>query len=173
MKLCLWSFIFLLNATFVVAQRSTTLHGIVLSGNSKEVLPGASLTLYYGGAVSGLVANKEGNFSIATGVFYDSLRVSMVGYHSKIYYSNAIDIANNLEVRLDIAPAALQEVVVRSATAVDVLKRAIVKIPANQPTDNFENKGFYREIIKDRENYFSVLEAIFNLQYFPSKKTIK
>src|SRR6185369_7636321 len=35
------------------------------------------------------------------------------------------------------------------------------------------NKGFYREIIKDSENYFSVAEAVFLAQYFPKKESYK
>ena len=157
----------------VFAQSSKELQGIVLGSHSQEILQGASITIYYQGKVSGLVANKEGKFSIAAGTFYDSVKVSMIGHKSKIYIANEINVSVTLEVGLDIAPGILQEVMVRPFTALDVIKLAIAKIPVNQPAADFENKGFYREIIKDRENYFSVAEAIFTAQYFPSAKNYK
>ncbi len=173
MNRCFSLIIFSFLCCSVFAQSSNELHGVVLSSGSQEVLPHASISIYFEGKVSGLVANNEGKFSIAAGIIYDSVKVSMIGHHSKTYVAKQVDATVDLEVRLDIAPAALQEVVIRSFTALDVIKKAIAKIPVNQPQDNFENKGFYREIIKDKENYFSVAEAIFTTQYFPSKKDYK
>ena len=155
------------------AQLAHDLPGVVYSADSKEVLQGASITIFYSGKVTGLVANKEGRFVIAAGTFIDSVRISMVGHYSKTFLKNQLNEATLPEIRLTIAPAELQEVVVKPFTALDVMKKAIAKIPVNQPQDNFENKGFYREIIKDKENYFSVAEAIFTAQYFPSSKDYK
>jgi len=155
------------------AQLAHDLPGVVYSADSKEVLQGASITIFYSGKVTGLVANKEGRFVIAAGTFIDSVRISMVGHYSKTFLKNQLNEATLPEIRLTIAPAELQEVVVKPFTALDIMKKAIAKIPVNQPQDNFENKGFYREIIKDKENYFSVAEAIFTAQYFPLSKDYK
>ena len=155
------------------AQLAHDLPGVVYSADSKEVLQGASITIFYSGKVTGLVANKEGRFVIAAGTFIDSVRISMVGHYSITFLKNQLNEAILPEIRLTIAPAELQEVVVKPFTALDIMKKAIAKIPVNQPQDNFENKGFYREIIKDKENYFSVAEAIFTAQYFPSSKDYK
>ena len=51
----------------VLGQTGQGLQGVVMSGNSKEPLPGASITRYYQGRVSGLIANKEGKFIIPAG----------------------------------------------------------------------------------------------------------
>ncbi|MES1214734.1 MAG: hypothetical protein ABUT20_04380 [Bacteroidota bacterium] len=169
--LCFASLYFLVVS--VSAQTVSELPGIVLSGNTKEVLPGASITVYYQGKVSGLIANKEGRFVIPAGTFYDSLKVSMVGHTSKMFLAKQLEAFNSPEIRLDIAPSALQEVIVKPFTAIDVIKRAVAKLSVNQPQDNFENKGFYREIIKDKENYFSVAEAVFTAQYSPADKEYK
>jgi len=157
----------------VSAQTTKELPGIVWSSNSKEVLAGASITIYHGAGISGLVANKEGRFVIAAGTMIDSLRVSMVGHYSKTFFGDKLNDATVLEVRLDVAPAELQEVVVKPFTAIDVIKKAIARLSVNQPQENFENKGFYREIIKDRDNYFSVAEALFTAQYSPASKEYK
>jgi carboxypeptidase-like protein len=145
--------------------------GEVSDLGSGEPLTGASLTLYSGGNISGLVANKEGKF-VMTGRSYDSIRVSMIGYHSKTIFPGQAG-RGYLKIQLQPAPAELEEVVVKKSSVVDIIRKTIAALPSFQPDDNFENKGFYREIIKDRENYFSVAEAVFLAQYFPKRESYK
>jgi len=168
-------FLFTLLSFFVFHAFAQTkeIHGIVYNSNSKETLSGASIIIYHSGNITGLVANKEGRFEIAAAIQFDSLRISMVGHYSKTFTNQQLNNVSILEIRLELAPAELQEVVVKPLTAIDVIKKTIAKIPSNQPQNNFENKGFYREIIKDKENYFSVAEAVFKAQYFPSAKDYK
>jgi len=64
-------------------------------------------------------------------------------------------------------------VIVKKTTGLEIIKKVIAAIPSFQPKENFENKGFYREIIKDRENYFSVAEAVFTAQYYTAKGSYK
>jgi hypothetical protein len=120
---------------------------------------------------AGLVANKEGVFSFTAS--YDSIRVSMVGYHSKTVFAKEFSNKNYFEVRLEAVAAELGEVIVRKTTALEIIKKTIAAIPTFQPKENFENKGFYREIIKEKENYFSVAEAVFVAQFHPAKRSYK
>jgi hypothetical protein len=146
--------------------------GEVSDSGSGEPLTGASITLYSGGKISVLVANKEGKFFI-TGGSHDSIRISMIGYHSKTIFP--VDHAGSgyLKILLEPAPAELGEVVVKKSSVLGIIHKTIAALPSFQPNSNFENKGFYREIIKDRENYFSVAEAAFVAQYFPKKESYK
>lgn len=173
MRLFFSIFFSLILVTKNYAQLAIDLPGIVYSAANKEALQGASITIFYSGKITGLVANKEGRFIIPAATAIDSVRVSMVGHYSKTLLRDQITGLSILEIHLIIAPAELQEVIVKGFTALDIIKKAIAKIAVNQPQDNFENKGFYREIIKDKENYFSVAEAIFSAQYFPSSKEYK
>ncbi|HSZ85457.1 MAG TPA: hypothetical protein VK787_05465 [Puia sp.] len=166
--LILFSF---LNA-FAFGQPNQQLQGIALN-NSNEALPGASIIIYHSGNITGLVANKEGRFVINPSIQLDSIHVSMVGYYSKSFIKEKINELTLLEIKLDPAPAELQEIVIRPINAIEIVKKAIAKISSDQPQNDFENKGFYREIIKDKENYFSVAEAVFEAQYFPSAKNYK
>ena len=143
----------------------------VVDAVTSEPLPAASVILFSSGKKTGLVANKEGAFSFTASV--DSIRVSMVGYSSKTIFPKEFLNKNYFEVRLEAAPAELSEVIVKKTTALDIIKKVIAAIPSFQPKENFENKGFYREIIKDKENYFSVAEAVFAAQYYPAKETYK
>jgi len=145
--------------------------GKVLDAITGEPLPAASIILFSSGKKTGLVANKEGVFSFTASV--DSIRVSMVGYRSKTIFSKEFINKNYFEVRLEAVAAELSEVIVKKTTALDIIKKVITAIPSFQPKENFENKGFYREIIKDKENYFSVAEAVFAAQYYPAKESYK
>ena len=146
--------------------------GEVVDAGSGEALSGASITLYVPGSVSGLVANKEGKFFLAATSF-DSIRISMIGYHSKTIVPADRAGSGYLRMQLDPAPAELAEVVVKKSSVLDIIYKTIVALPSFQPDSNFENKGFYREVIKDKENYFSVAEAVFLAQYFPKKESYK
>ena len=146
-------------------------NGKILDSRSGEALTGASITLYSGGNISGLVANKEGKFTITAGT-YDSVKASMIGYHSKTIFPYQYP-GGDLKIQLELAPAELGEVVVKKSSPLDIIHKTIAALPAFQPDSNFENKGFYREIIKDGQNYFSVAEAVFLAQYFPKKKSYK
>ena len=145
--------------------------GKVLDAASDEPLSSASIILFSSRKKTGLVANKEGVFSFTSS--YDSIRVSMVGYRSKTVFAKDFSNKKYFEIKLESAPAELSEVIVKKTTALEIIKKAIVAIPSFQPKENFENKGFYREIIKDRENYFSVAEAVFAAQFHPAKRSYK
>jgi hypothetical protein len=156
---------------FTCFTLSAISQGKVLDAITGEPLPAASVILFSSSKKTGLVANKEGVFSFTASV--DSIRVSMVGYRSKTIFSKEFINKNYFEVRLEPVPAELSEVIVKKTTALDIIKKVIAAIPSFQPKENFENKGFYREIIKDRENYFSVAEAVFAAQYYPVKEAYK
>src|SRR6476659_4509887 len=144
--------LFLFLSYFFLLARSQC-SGQILYSKSVEPLAGATITLYSNGNISGLVANKEGKFSIATRS-YDSIRVSMVGYHSKTISPGQYP-DGYIKMQLELAPAELEEVIVKKPSALDIVRKAIANLASLQTDSNFENKGFYREIIKDRENYFS------------------
>ena len=150
------------------AQRN----GEVSDLGSGEALAGASITIYSNGNISGLVANKEGKFFVSRKSF-DSIRISMIGYHSKTIFSTSQPGNEYLKIQLEPAPAELGEVVVKRSSVLNIIHKTIAALPSSQPDSNFENKGFYREIIKDSENYFSVAEAVFLAQYFPKKESYK
>ena len=144
--------------------------GEILDSRSGEPLAGASIAIYSNGKILGLVANKEGKFLVTSGP-WDSIRASMIGYHSKTIFTDQSP--GELKIQLELAPAELGEVVVKRPSALTIIHKTIAALPSFQPDSNFENKGFYREIIKDGENYFSVAEALFLAQYFPGRESYK
>src|SRR5450432_2159008 len=172
-KVNLLILLLLIGAPLLFAQQPLSLNGKVTDAATGEPLTGASISIYTAGNVSGLVSNKDGRFAMNEIIRFDSLKFSMVGYHSKIFYQKELIGANYLEIKLTVAPSELKEIVIRPPVAIEIIKLAIAKINSYLPDDIFESRGFYREIIKDRENYFSVAEAVFKAQYFPKKETYK
>ena len=158
---------FLIIALFSCLVLSASSQGRVIDAASGEPLSSASVILFSSGKKTGLVANKEGVFSFTAS--YDSIRVSMVGYRSKVVFAKEFINKNYFEIRLEAVAAELSEVVVKKTTGLEIIKKVIAAMPSFQPKENFENKGFYREIIKDRENYFSLAEAVFAMHYHPEK----
>lgn len=163
-------FLFILLACLFISAFSQ-IQGKVMDIATGEPLSSASILLFSSAKRTGVVANKEGVFSFAP--FYDSIRISMIGYRSKTIFSKEFLNKDQLEIKLDPVAAELSEVVIKKTTALEIIKKAIAAIPSFQPKENFENKGFYREIIKDKENYFSVAEAVFTAQFHPAKESYK
>jgi hypothetical protein len=152
------------------AQETNSLDAEVKNAATGELLQGVSVRIYASGKISGLISNKEGRFVIRHD--FDSLKLSMIGYQS-ITYRKTSGEQKMLDFHLTQQPVMLEEVTVNPLSATDIIKKTIAAIPGFQPKNNFQSRGFYREIIKDREHYFSVAEATFLSQYFPSKKSFK
>ncbi|MBS1597661.1 MAG: carboxypeptidase-like regulatory domain-containing protein [Bacteroidetes bacterium] len=169
--LCVFAMI--LATSNLISQTIPFTNGIVTDLKTGEPLVGATVSLFNGEHFDGITTNKEGKFIFSGDKKYDSLKISMIGYQSKVFYLKEIINKNPISVKLEQNPALLAEVLVKPPLAVDIVKQAIAKISFFQPQNNIENKGFYREIIKDKEQYFSVAEAMLTAQYFPSKQSYK
>src|SRR6187551_3267780 len=81
--------------------------GKVMDVATGEPLSSASIILFSAGKKAGLVANKEGVFSFVSA--YDSIRISMVGFRSKTFFSKEYLGKNYFEVKLESVPAELGE----------------------------------------------------------------
>jgi hypothetical protein len=62
---------------------------------------------------------------------------------------------------------------VHALSPTEIVLRAAQKIPSFIPAANFESRAFYREIIQDSIRYYSVAEALFNIQFSVQKKSFK
>ncbi len=103
----------------------------------------------------------------------DSVKFSAIGYHSLLLKTDQLTDQTNLTIPLETEELNLEEVTVRPIGVMDIIHRAIEKMHSSVPPNVFENTAFYREIIKDSQQYFSAAEAIFKVQYFPQKRISK
>jgi hypothetical protein len=147
--------------------------GKVLDAQNREPLAGVSITIYEGFDVRGSVSNKEGAFFVKTVGPIDSVKFSMIGYRSRVYKIRGLSDDLKDTVMMQTESTVLQEVVVHPMGAMDIVQQAARKILLTIPSKDFESEGFYREIIRDKARYYSVAEAVFNIQFFVREKSFK
>lgn len=154
----------------VVSAQAQTLKARITDKQTAQPIVAASISIYHNGRISGIISNNDGAFNIHIPANPDSIKVSAVGYNSQIIpvsgYSDSI-------IKLERSRVVLPGVIVKPIGALEIIQKAIEATHKLLPAGNFENHFFYREIIKDTSDYFSVAEAIFKSQYFPSGKDYK
>jgi hypothetical protein len=161
----------IISSLHIQAQVSHLIFGEVRDQNSGESLANVSIQFFSGSKWSAIISNHDGRFSMNLVKPIDSIRFSMVGYHSFTLVS--LDTSGNLDIRLKPMPSELEAVTVKPIPAIEIIRKAIAAIAGFLPNYNFSSRQFYREIIKDREHYFSVAEAIFLAQSDPAHKKVR
>lgn len=144
--------------------------GLVKDAGTGEPLSSATISFYNKGKNFGIITNQQGRFVINQKT-PDSIRISMIGYQSKVLLPPFE--SNNQTVLLARAIISMETVVVQPLSAEQIVQKAIEVLDKNKSANDFESRAFYREIIKDREHYFSVSEAIFKAQYFPREENFR
>lgn len=144
---------------FSYAQQ-ITITGKVVDGETKEVLPFASV--FISGKTIGVISNAQGEFDfhIPADMRNDILAVSMIGY--KTFEAPVWSLSTTEPVTIPMIAAAvmLKEVVVTDTLrAGEILKLAITRIDENYPMEPFLMEGFYRDIKSLGGTYISLLEA--------------
>jgi hypothetical protein len=147
--------------------------GIVLDSKTRQPIPGVSILIFQSGTTVGGISNGEGIFSLNQTGQVDSVKFSAIGYHSLILKPDQLTDQANLTIQLETEEINLEEVTVHPIGVMDIIHRVIEKMHSTVPSHDFENTAFYREIIKDSQQYFSAAEAIFKVQYFPKKRFSK
>ena len=133
----------------------------------------ATVLVYHDGLIRGTVTNDDGVFSISLSPGVDSIRISMVGYHSATWDRAVNGSLTELVIQLAKYLTPLYDVIVRPMSATEIMTKSAEKVSTSFSSRDYETSGFYREIIKDHEHYFSVAEAIFKAQFFPAKKNYR
>ncbi|MEP7233578.1 MAG: carboxypeptidase-like regulatory domain-containing protein [Ginsengibacter sp.] len=151
------------------------LRGKIINKEQSMPLGSASVQVFQHGKVSGSVSNVDGIFQVSIPAEADSIKFSMIGYGSEKLNLPATSLTDNKFITIELQPAVVQldEVIVKPLTALEIIQRAIAATQKMLPAYDFENHFFYREIIKDSSNYYSISEAVFKSQYFTSKKKYK
>ena len=147
----------LLGITTVCAQQPKQVSGTVYSA-AGHVLVGASVT----GGGHTVVTNGDGYFVLKTDAELTSITVSHVGYRAqRVKLSPAQN--EPLRVYLKTATIQLQEVLVMSANARELVAAAISKIPKNYSQQPELFHCFYRETAQKRNHYIMVAEGVVDM----------
>jgi hypothetical protein len=144
------------NRPFLVLQ------GSVLDDSTGERLGFATIAYPTNGAIT--MSNERGGFifKIRSDAKEDSIRISHVGYKAvtiPIRQANGV----NLLIRLRQKPVQLSDVVVSGINPLDIIRKAIARIPDNYPSSPYLLDGFYRLTTRYDDRIIGLSEAVFQI----------
>lgn len=138
-------------------------YGKVIDLREKEPLPFTSISVYR--QPIGTISNTDGDFElkIPGSMINDTVVVSCMGY--KQFRLPVSEIVNE-QVTIYLQPSniQLQEVKVIYISPQEILRRMGSKISLNYPDDPEIMTSFYREVLKQDNNYIDVAEAVMDIR---------
>ena len=137
--------------------------GTILDSKSKNELTFASITVT--GSNISTISNSEGDFSIKipTNRQDASLIISFLGYKEKVISIKDLKQEKNI-LYLEPINILLKEVVVNAMDANKLFSNVLNNRSKNYGDSAIKMVGFYRESIKKRRTYVSVLESIVDIE---------
>jgi len=153
--------VFFLGINFAFSQNNNfiSIKGKVLDKKTKQAIVFVTVTAE--GTNIGTVTNTDGEFiiNIEKGISSKELSFKYIGYKNK--YINLSDLNNDENIiYLNPTSVSIKEVVVRPENPRELIERVIEKIPDNYSNSSNKMMAFYRETIKKRRRYVSILEAV-------------
>jgi hypothetical protein len=140
--------------------------GTILDSKTKNELTFASITV--SGSNISTISNSEGDFLIKIPIYKQnaSLIISYLGYKDKVISINNLKQEKNL-LYLEPINVQLKDVVVNGIDANKLFTNVLNNRSKNYGDSAIQMIGFYRESIKKRRTYVSVLESIVNIEKMP------
>ena len=140
--------------------------GTILDSKTKNELIFASITV--SGSNISTISNSEGNFLIKIPIDKQdaSLIISFLGYKDKVVSFKDLKQEKNL-LYLEPVNILLKDVVVNVMDANKIFSNVLNNRSKNYGDSPIQMIGFYRESIKKRRNYVSVLESIVDIEKMP------
>ncbi|RYF96371.1 MAG: hypothetical protein EOO02_22210, partial [Chitinophagaceae bacterium] len=161
--------------TFGDSDIRITIKGKIVNFETNESISNASISCSINGLYT--MSNDRGNFLLklpATAV-KDSILITHIGYQPLSHPVNAGN-NNNLVIRLVPVVAVLPDVTVTAINALELLKKAIGRIPVNYPSQPYILSGFYRLTGKKEQQIVHMSESVFdiyNADYARTHKQVK
>jgi hypothetical protein len=166
-KTTLLVLLFTLQLTFhLFSQQFITIKGNITDSKSMEPIGFASISLK--NEAIGTICNALGAFvfHIPNEKINDTLLVSSMGYQS---YAVSVKSIANKELNIELTPKVytLLEAKVKPLDPLEIIKKAIAKIPENYPTEPNNMDGFYREMTFENDTCVEMAEAACEFYYRP------
>lgn len=158
--------VFFLLATTGFAQDGSsfyTVQGVVKDAATKK--PIAFASIFVPDARIGTVTNLDGVFTLKIDKSIDAqvFSISHLGYRLTNYNIQEYVKDGRHEFLLIPNSVLLEEVVIRPDNPRELVELAISKIEDNYPLEGHRLVGFYREAIKQRRDYVSIIEAVVDI----------
>lgn len=142
--------------------RFKSFSGKVIDKETKKPIVFANV--YVDGSGLGTVTNSEGEFviKIPAEKYNAKLGVTFLGYSSTILSIKELNSEGNI-IALQPSPIPIDEVIVRSGNALELVEGALKNIQNNYQSTPEKQIGFYRETIKQNRYYIEVAEAVLDV----------
>ncbi len=159
------------SGTFLDAQSTFLIKGIVLDKKSKELLPYASISIK--NFSIGTITNEVGEFDfyIPGNAKDDTLVVAFIGYETSMIPLQSIK--GELKIRLEPAAIAIDEVYVYPLSPEEYIKRAMKKVDENYAMNAYQTQAYFSEEVKENGLFITAYEAIFKSFYPQAGDTTK
>ncbi|WP_302303606.1 carboxypeptidase-like regulatory domain-containing protein [Culturomica massiliensis] len=116
------------------------------------------------GTGKGVVANQNGSFllKLPDSLLYSSLYISHLGYEPQKIATELLA-GNTTDIRLQVRPIPLEEVIVRLVNPVKILKEMLEKRGENYAETPVNLTTFYREGVEKGKELLALTEAVFKV----------
>lgn len=155
----------LLHVNLIYCQNYVQVSGKIV--DSANLQPLAYSTIKIENTTKGIISNEAGYFQL---LVPDSLKngilsVSFLGYNT---YRNNISALRNKSniIKLRQSRIPISELIIRQTTPESIIKMAIRRIEYNYPIQPYRSDGYYREVLKENDNFVQYLEAYLNTYNF-------
>jgi hypothetical protein len=176
----------LIGSTIAISRSTTTYTPVIKSspkdttdsvaflryaGTIKDVsnnYPIAFANIYIKGKPIGSISNNDGDFliKVPSDLKNDSISFSFIGYKTLSYAASDLLPKGNM-ISLSSSTIRLKEVTIRRFKPDELIQQAIEKIPENYSKKAQLATGFYRETIKQNNEYVALTEAILKIYKAP------
>ncbi len=135
--------------------------GKVIDKKTREPVQFASVSLFK--KPIGTITNQDGEYTLKINPAnrLDTIAFSCVGYAGKLI--KPADLNNNALVELESISIKIKEVRVKAISPDEILKKIIENLPLNYPDESIMMTSFYRETVRQDDEYINVSEAVMEI----------
>ena len=154
-----------------IPEKFFFLSGKIIDKKKEEPIPYASVSLF--NKPIGTISNQDGDFllKIHPDDIFDTLIISCMGYAQIITQANKL--LDEDVIAMEPISIRIREVKVTSTTPEQLLKNIRANIAANYSESTKLMTAFYRETLKEDENYINIAEAVMQILKAPYENSFK
>ncbi len=151
-------------------EKGKSIAGKIVDRDSNKGLPFSSVSILHKNI--GVISNEDGvfMFKIPAEFFKDTVVISHLGYF--LYEVPVSEIRDFKIYKMNERPVSLPEILIRTTSSTDLVRKAIQKIPENFFQGPYRMRTFYREIVKRDNKYMSYTEALLDIYKRPMWPTL-
>lgn len=138
----------------------------IITDSEKHAIPYVNISIK--GTSIGTMTNDDGAFTINVSEEFidDTIVVSHIGYETQYFMP---DLQNLIKRNIELKEVmySLDEVSISPIDAFSIIQKAIIQIPNNYPSTQYESEAFYREVVTENRKYIEYAEGLIAILHNP------